>query len=65
MESVPKYIIFGLKLMMKCGVEKLILEFLNAGTYLFLLYKIPKITNTITTRTNVISFQGDRELGVF
>ena len=50
-ESVPKNIIFGLKMMVKSGPEKIILKFLHVGTYFPLLYKIPKITNSVTKIT--------------
>ena len=45
MESQPKNIIFSLEMMMKSGLEKIILKFLHAGNYFSLLHKIPKITN--------------------
>ena len=39
MESVSKNTIFGLKMMVKSGIEKIFLEFLHAGDYFPLLYK--------------------------
>ena len=41
-------------MMVKSGLEKLILKFLHAGTYFPLLYKISKITNSVTTRGLVL-----------
>ena len=52
MESLPKNIIFGLKMMVKSGLEKIILKFLHAGTYFPLLHKIPKITNSVNNKNN-------------
>ena len=37
-EYLPKITIFGLKLMMKRGLEKMLLEFLNGINYFPLLY---------------------------
>ena len=42
MESVTKNTIFGLKMMVKCGLEKIFLKFLHAFSYFI---KVPKITN--------------------
>ena len=39
MESVSKNTIFGLKMMVKSGLEKIFLKFLHAGNYFPLLYK--------------------------
>ena len=39
MESVSKNTIFGLKMMVKSGLEKIFLKFLHVGDYFFLLYK--------------------------
>ena len=39
MESVPKNAIFGLKMMVKSGLEKIFLKFLHAGDYFPLLHK--------------------------
>ena len=39
MESVSKITIFGLKMMMKSGLEKIFLKFLHAGDYFPLLHK--------------------------
>ena len=39
MESVPKNPIFGLKMMVKSGLEKVFLKFLHAGDYFSLLHK--------------------------
>ena len=39
MESVSKNIIFGLKMMVKSGLEKIFLKFLHAGDYFPLLHK--------------------------
>ena len=40
MESVTKNTIFGLKMMMKSGLEKIILKSLHAGRWLFLLLNL-------------------------
>ena len=40
MESQPKNIIFGLKMMVKSGLEKFILNSLHAGRWLFLLLNL-------------------------
>ena len=40
MESVTKYTIFGLKMMVKSGLEKIILKSLHAGRWLFLLLNL-------------------------
>ena len=40
MESVSKNTIFGLKMMVKSGLEKIFLKFLHAGDYFPLLHKI-------------------------
>ena len=39
MESVSKNTIFGLKMMVKSGLEKIVLKFLHAGDYFLLLHK--------------------------
>ena len=39
MESVPKNTIFGLKVTVKSGLEKIFLIYLHAGDYFLLLYK--------------------------
>ena len=39
MESVSKNTIFGLKMMVKSGLEKIFLKFLHAGDYFPLLHK--------------------------
>ena len=39
MESVSKITIFGLKIMVKSGLEKIFLNFLHAGDYFPLLHK--------------------------
>jgi hypothetical protein len=39
MESVSRNTIFGLKMMMKSGLEKIFLKFLHAGDYFPLLHK--------------------------
>ena len=39
MESVSKNTIFGLKMMVKSGLEKIFLKFLHAGDYFSLLHK--------------------------
>ena len=39
MESVSKSTIFGVKMMMKSGLEEIFLKFLNAGDYFPLLHK--------------------------
>ena len=39
MESVSKNTIFGLKIMVKSGIEKIFLKFLHAGDYFPLLHK--------------------------
>ena len=39
MESVPKNSIFGLKMMVKSGLEKIFLKYLHAGDYFPLLHK--------------------------
>ena len=46
MEYVTKIIIFGLKMMVKSGLEKFILISLYSGNYFSLLHKMPKITNS-------------------
>ena len=51
MESQPKNIIFSLRMMMKSGIEKIILKFLHAGNHFPLVHKIPKITNLVTKIT--------------
>ena len=40
MESVSKNIIFGLKMMMKSGLEKIFLKFLHAHSMSFLLLNL-------------------------
>ena len=48
MESVSKNTIFGLKMMVKSGLEKIFLKFLHAGDYFLLLHKSaqnPKFSN--------------------
>ena len=40
MESVPKNSIFGLKMMVKSGLEKIFLKFLHAHTMSFLLLNL-------------------------
>ena len=42
MESVPKNTIFGLKMMVKSGLEKIFLKFLHAGNYFPYFIKFPK-----------------------
>ena len=39
MESVSKSTIFGLKMMVESGLEKIFLKFLHAGDYFSLLYR--------------------------
>ena len=39
MESVSKNLIFGLKMTVKSGLEKIVLKFLHAGDYFPLLHK--------------------------
>ena len=39
MESVSKNTIFGLKMIVKSGLEKIFLKFLHAGDYFLLLHK--------------------------
>ena len=39
MESVSKNFIFGLKMMVKSGLEKIFLKFLHVGDYCLLLHK--------------------------
>ena len=39
MESVTKNTIYGLKMMVKNGLEKIFLKFLHAGDYFHLLHK--------------------------
>ena len=39
MESIPEINIFGLKMMVKSGLEIFFLKFLHAGDYFFLLHK--------------------------
>ena len=39
MESVSKITVFGLKIMVKSGLEKIFLKFLHAGDYFPLLHK--------------------------
>ena len=43
MESVSKNTIFGLKMMVKSGLEKIFLKFLHAGDYFLLLHKCAQI----------------------
>ena len=47
MESVSKITIFGLKMMVKSGLKKIFLKFLDAGDYFFFFIKVPKITNSV------------------
>ena len=47
MESVSKNAIFGLKMMVKSGLEKFILESHHAGNYFPYFIKEPKITNLV------------------
>jgi hypothetical protein len=47
MESVPKNTIFGLKMMVKSGLEKIFLKFLHAGDYFPYSIKVTKITNSV------------------
>ena len=50
MESVSKNTIFGLKMMVKSGLEKIFLKFLHAVDYFPLLHKSAqnnKITNSV------------------
>ena len=46
MESQPKNIIFGLKMMVKSGLEKFILNSLHAGRWLFLLLNKSYLTDS-------------------
>ena len=46
MESVSKNTIFGQKMMVKSGLEKISLKFLHAEDY-FPFIKVPKITNSV------------------
>ena len=48
MESISKNTIFGLKMMVKSGLEKIFLKFLHAGDYFI---KVPKITNSVIKKT--------------
>ena len=47
MESISKNTIFGLKIMVKSGLEKIFLKFLHAGDYFPLLHKSAQITNSV------------------
>jgi hypothetical protein len=47
MESQHKNTIFGLKMMVKSGLEKIFFRFLHAGDYFSLLHKSAKITNSV------------------
>ena len=51
MESVSKDTIFGLKMMVKSGLEKIFLKFLHAGDYFPSFIKVPKITNSLIKLT--------------
>ena len=47
MEYVSKINILGLKMMVKIGLEKIILKFLHAQNIFFYFMKMPKITNAV------------------
>ena len=47
MESVSKNTIFDIKMMVKSGLEKIILKSQNAGNYFSLLHKSAQITNSV------------------
>ena len=51
MKSVSKNTIFGLKMMVKSGLEKIFLKFLHAQSLfqinLFYFMKVPEITNSV------------------
>ena len=47
MESVSKNTIFGLKMMVKSGLEKIFLKFLHAEITFSYFIKVPKITNSV------------------
>ena len=47
MEYVSKINIFGLKMMVKSGLENYFLKFLHAQNYFFYLKKMPKIANSV------------------
>ena len=46
-ESVSKNTIFGLKMMVKSGLEKIFLKFLHADTTFSYFIKVPKITHSV------------------
>ena len=48
MEHVPKLNIFGLKMIVKSGIEKTILKFLQTQNYFSCFIKLPKMTNSVT-----------------
>ena len=55
-ESVSKNTIFGLKMIVKSGLEKIFLKFLHAGDYFFLLYKSAQNHKIIKRRNFKINF---------
>ena len=60
MESVSKNTIFGLKLMVKSGLEKIFLKFLHAGDYFPLLHKSAQNHKFSNNKKDVKSFHIDR-----
>ena len=65
MEYVCKISIFGLKMMMKSGLEKIFLKFLHAGDYFLLLHKSSRMEgfqNTARPRdTRILGPEKNRE----
>ena len=51
MESVSKIDIFGLKMMVKSGLEKSILKFLHQQNYFFYFIKMPQFENSVMKMT--------------
>ena len=58
MESVSKNMIFGLKMMVKSGLENFFLKFLHAGDYFPLLHKSAQ-NHKFSNKNNYLSFQNN------
>mgnify|MGYP001443297352 CR=1 FL=1 len=58
MESVSKNTIFGLKMMVKSGLEKIFLKFLHAGDYFSLLHKSVQ-NHKFSNKNNHLPARGD------
>ena len=65
MESVSKDTIFGLKMMVKSGLEKIFLKFLHAGDYFPSFIKVPKITNSVIKSSCMEGFQKKKCIPLF